>query len=291
MRERPWGWNPSGRRRWGIAVLCAGHVFWIFMGRGPATRWQNLLGFLSKPSQVLSAKLEDWKHARSQRIGDHQRALAEIQMLRQRVEYLQMVAIQDATRRAEADEAMRLLGLKQLLPLETHGARIIANLRRAPFGGMVLDHGEEAGIVPDQGVICPEGVVGRVWSVVHEQASVLPLDSFNASAAVMLARSRATGVLQGVGPGRAEIRYVSSQEVVQVGEPVYTSGLDRVFPRGLLVGYVSAVKPRDVELGLEVTLAAPLDRVHLVLLLPPKPPMQVQPPSESAVPLPKRGEK
>jgi len=68
--------------------------------------------------------------------------------------------------------------------------------------------------------------------------------------------------------------------VVQVGEPVDAFGLDRGFPRGLLVGYVSAVKPRDVELSLEVTLAAPLDRVHLVLLLPPKPPMQVQPPAE-----------
>jgi len=283
MRERPWGWNPSGRRRWGIVVLCVGHLLWLFLGRGPSTRWQNLLGFLSKPSQVLSARIEGWKYARAQRYNDHQKALAEIQMLKQRVEYLQMAAIRDAQKNGEADEAGRLLGLRQLLPLETRGARIIANLRRAPFGGMVLDQGQDAGIVPDQGVICPEGVVGRIWSVVHEQASVLPLDSFNASAAVMLARSRATGVLQGVGPGKAEIRYISSQEVVQVGEPVYTSGLDRVFPRGLLVGYVSAVKARDVELGLEVTLAAPLDRVHLVLLLPPKPPMQVQPPAEPAL--------
>lgn len=291
MRERPWGWNPSGRRRWGIAVLLAGHLLWVFLGRGPATRWQNLLGFLSRPSQALSARIEGWKHARGQRTGDHQRALAELQMLRQRVEYLQMAAIQEAERRAEVDEAIRLLGLRQLLPLETRGARVIANLRGAPFGGLVLDHGQDVGLVPDQGVICPEGVVGRIWSVVHEQASVLPLDSFNASTAVMLARSRATGVLQGVGPGRAEIRYVSSQEVVQVGEPVYTSGLDRVFPRGLLVGYVSAVRPRDVELGLEVTLAAPLDRIHLVLLLPPKPPMQVQPPSEPPVNPRKRGAK
>jgi rod shape-determining protein MreC len=272
-------------------ALFLGHLLWVLLGQGSASRWQNLLGFLARPSQVISAKLQDWRYARAQRIGDHQRALAEIQLLRQRVESLQMAAIQDAQRRGEADEAVRLLGLKQLLPLETRGARIIANLRRAPFGGMVLDQGDDAGLVPDQGVICPEGVVGRVWSVVHQQASVLPLDSFNASTGVMLARSRATGVLQGVGPGKAEIRYVSSQEVVQVGEPVYTSGLDRVFPRGLLVGYISAVRPREVELGLEVTLAAPLDRVHLVLLLSPKPPMQVQPPAEPPAPVRKRGGK
>lgn len=291
MRERPWGWNPSGRRRWGIVLLVVGHVLWVFLGRGSSARWQNLLGVLARPARAVSARIEDWKHARAQRIGDHQRALLEVQMLRQRVEYLQLAAIQDAQRRSEADEAVRLLGLKKLLPLETRGARIIANLRRAPFGGFVLDCGAGEGVVPDQGVICPEGVVGRIWAATHDQASVLPLDAYNASAAVMLARSRATGVLQGVGPGKAEIRYVSSQEVVQVGEPVYTSGLDRVFPRGLLVGYVSAAKPRDSELALEVTLAAPLDRVHLVLLLPPKPPIQVQPPSEPAPGLAQRGAK
>lgn len=291
MRERPWGWNPSGRRRWGIVVLCLGHLLWVFLGRGSATRWQNLLGTLSRPSQAVSARLEAWKQARTQRITDHQRALAEVQMLRQRVEYLQMAAIQNAQKNSEADEAVRLLGLKRAFPLETRGARIIANLRRAPFGGLVLDCGTDTGIVPDQGVICPEGVVGRVWSVAQGQASVLPLDSFNASAAVMLARSRATGVLQGVGPGKAEIRYINSQEVVQVGEPVYTSGLDRVFPRGLLVGYVTAAKPRDAELALEVSLAAPLDRTHLVLLLPPKPPILVQPPSEPVAELGQRGAK
>lgn len=289
MRERAWGWNPSGRRRWGILALWLFHVLWVALGRGPSTPWQKVLGVFSRPSQALSARLEAWKHARAQRVQEHKAVVGEIQVLKQRVEALQTAAQADAQKTSEAEDAIRLLGLKRILPLETRGARIIANLRNAPFGGLVLDQGEDIGLVPDQGVICPEGVVGRIWSVVHQQASVLPLDSFNASTAVMLARSRATGVLQGVGPGKAEIRYIGRQEVVQVGEPVFTSGLDRVFPRGLLVGYVSAVQPRDLELGLEVTLAAPLDRVHLVLVLPPKPPMQVQPPSPPPQPAARGG--
>jgi len=291
MRVRAWGWNPSGRRRWGLLALWLGHAVWLFLGRNPANSWEKLLGVLSRPSQIVSARLENWKFQRSQRLGNHQAAEAEIKALRQRVEYLQTAAILDIQKTTEAEEAVRLLGLKRQFPLESRGARVIANLRNAPFGGLVLDQGEDVGLVPDQGVICPEGVIGRIWSVVFQQASVLPLDSFNASTAVMLARSRAMGVLQGVAPGKAEIRYIGRQEVVQVGEPVFTSGLDRVFPRGLLVGYVSAVKPRDQELSLEVTLAAPLDRVHLVLVLAPKPPMQVQPPSAPPPQLPVRGGK
>ena len=98
---------------------------------------------------------------------------------------------------------------------------------------------------------------------------MLPADAPNASVAVMLMRSRATGVLQGLGSGRALIRYVSNQEVVQAGEAVLTSGLDRVFPRGLLVGYAGRGGQGDLELRVLVHLSAPLDRVNAVLVLPP----------------------
>jgi rod shape-determining protein MreC len=120
------------------------------------------------------------------------------------------------------------------------------------------------------------------------QSSLLPLDAYNASTGVMLARSRASGVLQGLGPGKAAIRYIGSQEVVQVGEPVYTSGMDRIFPRGLLVGYVSAIQSHDVELHVEVVLAAPLDRVGLVLILPARPQMEIQPPAGPAPATPRK---
>jgi len=284
VRQRAWGWNPSSRRRWGILILLSGHLLWITLGHGPSSRWQQLMGVLSMPSQSVSAAWTRWRFAQSEKVRNLQQAEIQVRELRRQLEELRIATLRDASKVAEADEATRLLGLKQQLPLDLKAARIVANVRKAPFGGMIIDQGVDAGLVPDQGVICPEGVVGRIWAVVHRQASVVPLDAYNASTAVMLARSRATGVLQGVGSGRAEIRYISSQEVVQVGEPVFTSGLDHVFPRGLLVGHVAAVHPRDVELNLEVSLAAPLDRVQLVLILPPRPEMELQPPSGPPAP-------
>lgn len=279
MRPRPWGWSREGRRRWGVLLLLLGHLGWILLGRGGGSRWERLLAGISAPGRGISARLHGWRVARMERIRNFDSARAELLQLRQQMAQLQLQRMQEAPRVAEAEEAIRLLGLKRQLPLELRAARVVADLRRAPFGGMILDQGEDAGLVPDQGLIVPEGVVGRIWSVARSQASVLPLDAYNASTAVMLARSRATGVLQGVGPNRAQIRYIPRQEVVQPGEPVYTSGLDRVFPRGLLVGYVSAVKPRENELQLEVNLAARLERVHQVLILPPKPQVELTPPA------------
>lgn len=279
MRHRDWGWSPTGRRRWAVVALVLGHFTWMALGRGPSSRWQHLLNTLSAPPRMVSGHWEQWRAARRDRLGDLQQARRENASLQAEVSALLSTREAEAPQLAEAQEAIRLLGLKRLLPLDFQAARVIVNVRKAPFGGMILDRGADAGLSPDQGVIAPEGVVGRLWDVGGTQASLLPLDAYNASTGVMLARSRATGVLQGLGPGKAAIRYIGNQEVVQVGEPVFTSGLDRVFPRGLLVGYVTAVAPHDVELHVEVVLAAPLDRLGLVLVLPPHPRLEIQPPA------------
>lgn len=280
MKRTGLRWSSARTRAFAIVGIFLFHLVWIVLGRGPSGRLQGLMDVAQRPSLTLSGVWERWKARRGQKVTDLRAAQAEIAQLRQQVEAFQLERQQQGPLLAEAEEAKRLLGLSQVLPLAFKPARVLANLRRAPFGGIILDQGSASGLAPDQGVLCPEGVVGRIWAVSGSQASVLPLDAYNASTAVMLGKSRATGILQGTGPHRAEIRYISRQEVVQVGEPVYTSGLDRVFPRGLLVGWVSATRPMDVELQVDVALAAPLNRLTLVAVLPPAPQLELKPPAE-----------
>ena len=278
VRAARWGWSRTGWQRLALILLWLGHGVWVFLGPHPGRHWATFAGALSRPSQGLASRWAEWRAARR----DSGRTLLELRAenIRLSAELTQTKTqtAQEAARLAEADEAIRLLGLKKQIPLDLKSARVIFGTRPALFGGLILDRGQDLGLVPDQGVLVPEGIVGRLWSVSGTQAKILPADAPNASVAVMLMRSRATGVLQGLGSGRALIRYVSNQEVVQVGEAVLTSGLDRVFSRGLLVGYVAEVTPGDLELRVIVNLSAPLDRVSTVLLLPPQPPLEVQPP-------------
>ncbi len=278
LRAARWGWSRAAWQRLALVLLWLGHGAWVLLGPNPARHWASLLDVLSRPAQSVAARWEGWRAARR----DSGRSLAELRAENARLgaelDQVRTQQAQQAPRLAEADEAVRLLGLKQQIPLELKSARVVFATRPATFGGLILDRGLDLGLQPDQGVLVPEGVVGRLWSVGPTQSKVLPADAPNASVAVMLMRSRATGVLQGLGSGRALIRYVSNQEVVQVGEAVLTSGLDRVFPRGLLVGYVAEVAKGDLELRVIVNLSAPLDRVNLALVLPPQPPLEVQPP-------------
>ncbi|HJW44843.1 MAG TPA: rod shape-determining protein MreC [Geothrix sp.] len=277
-RRSKWGWTPGRGQRLLVVLLWLGHAAWVFMGPHPGRAWTGAAGLLSRPVQGLASRWEAWREARRERGRSLAALRDENARLTEDLAQLRTRAAQEAPRLAEADEAVRILGLRKQVPLDLRAARVRFSTRPAAFGGLILDRGQDLGLVPDQGVIAPEGIVGRLWSVSATQSKVLPADAPNASVAVMLIRSRATGVLQGMGSGRALIRYVSNQEVVQVGEAVMTSGLDRVFPRGLLVGYVAEVAQGDLELRVVVNLAAPLDRISTVLLLPPQPPLEVQPP-------------
>ena len=287
IRASRWGWRRGWWQGLVLVLLWLGHGTWVLLGPSPSRHWTRVADTLSRPSQGLAARWKHWRDARQEAGRSFAQVRAENAQLSAELAHMKTQAAQEAPRVAEADEAVRLLGLKRQIPLELKTARVIFSLRPATFGGLILDQGQDLGLVPDQGVLVPEGIVGRIWSVSGTQSKVLPADAPNASVAVMLMRSRATGVLQGLGSGRALLRYVSNQEVVQAGEAVLTSGLDRVFPRGLLVGYVAEVAQGDLEMRVLVNLSAPLDRLNAVLLLPPQPPLEVQPPLQP-VPKPPR---
>jgi rod shape-determining protein MreC len=291
LRAAKWGWSRTGWQRLALILLWLGHGIWVLLGTNPGRHWTSVADAVARPSQTLASRWETWRAARREAARGFADTRAENARLSAELAQLKTQAAQEAPRLAEADAALRLLGLRQQIPLDLKAARVIFSTRPTTFGGMILDRGQDLGLAPDQGVLVPEGIVGRLWSVSGTQAKVLPADAPNASVAVMLMRSRAMGVLQGLGSGRAVIRYVSNQEVVQAGEAVLTSGLDRVFPRGLLVGYVAEVGQGDLELRVVVNLSAPLDRLHAVLLLPPQPPLEVQPPflGLEQKPSPKRG--
>ena len=271
-------WTPAAWQRLALLLLWVGHGAWVLLGPASGHRWSRAGDALALPAQGAAEHWAAWRVRKAEAGRTLEAMRSENARLSAELADLRTREAREAPRLAEADEAVRQLGLKKLMPLELGAARVLFSTRPAAYGGLILDRGREQGLVEDQGVLVPEGIVGRVWSVGPGQAKVLPADAPNASVGVMLIRSRATGVLQGLGSGRALIRYVSNQEVVQVGEAVLTSGLDRVFPRGLLVGQVTEVSRGDLELEIRIRLAAPLDRLSGVLLLPPQPPLEPQQP-------------
>lgn len=146
-------------------------------------------------------------------------------------------------------------------------ARVIAHGPSRSAREVFLDRGRNQGVRPGMAVITTAGIAGKV-EVVHDSTSMILLISDpEAGAGIVLGRSGELGVLRGTGRPTCRVEYVGRDVAVARGDPVFTSGLDGIFPRGLPVGRVVAVRPRAETQFVEVRPFADLDHISEVLVV------------------------
>ncbi len=73
-------------------------------------------------------------------------------------------------------------------------------------------------------------------------AQVLLITDPTFAAGVISQKNRVHGTVKGRGEPTCIVDYVQNEEKVEAGEWFYTSGDDRVFPKGLPVGQVSVAR-------------------------------------------------
>jgi len=196
-------------------------------------------------------------------------ARQENQILRERVTELE----QQAVVLSELEQANRRLS--ELLDFRSHfdgvaySARVIGRDPLPWFRTLTVDRGERDGIRRGMAVLSPQGVVGQISEVSHTVSQVLVLTDHNSGIDAVVQRSRARGIVQGGLEEGCHMKYVRRGEDVAVGDRVVTSGLDGIFPKGLMIGEVVEVSLRNRGL-LQMAIVrptAPLDRIEEVLIL------------------------
>lgn len=121
---------------------------------------------------------------------------------------------------------------------------------------------------PDQPVLAPQGLVGRVVRVAGPYAKVQLVTDRAAAVGALVARTRRQGVARGSGTGALVLDYVPLQVDVRPGDRVLTAGIDGVYPRGIPVGTVVAVEAggqlfHRIRIAPAVDVGS-LDRVYLL---------------------------
>ena len=168
----------------------------------------------------------------------------------------------------EINRLQVLSELDRTLSLPSVKARVIGGDPTQWYQSRILDKGSGDGIARDCPAINADGVVGRIVQVSRNSSVLQLITDVDSGVGVLLENSRAQGVLKGEGRHEAFIEYVGSSEKVVVGEKVLTSGLDQIYPKGLLVGYVLATKPaKQVFQKVDVTISANVLKLEEVLVL------------------------
>ena len=162
-----------------------------------------------------------------------------------------------------------LMDFRLDLPAGAVTASVISNSASTWFNSMILDKGKKDGVEKGMGVVSPLGVVGQVVSVTSRSAKVLLITDSHSGVDAVVQRSRARGIITGSLDNGTIMKYVKRSDDIKEGDRLVTSGLDGVFPKGLLIGAASKVNKKSIGLFqyVEVTLAVDPARIEEVLIV------------------------
>jgi rod shape-determining protein MreC len=135
-----------------------------------------------------------------------------------------------------------LLGLQSLYNLQSTGARIISGSTDSWSSTVTIDKGTAAGIAVGMPVTDSNGAIGQIIRCGAASSTVRLVTDENSSVSAMVQSSRAQGVLRGSVDGTLHLTLVRTDQNVEVGDTVVTSGLGGVFPKGLPLGTVTSVE-------------------------------------------------
>jgi rod shape-determining protein MreC len=154
---------------------------------------------------------------------------------------------------ASAQRAEALAGFQARTPSKMIGARVIGATPGVGTTSLLIDRGTASGVHRGMAVVTPDGIVGNVVAVFPFASQVLSVTDPGFAAGIESQKNHVHGVLKGVGSGTARVDYVPTGQKIEVGEMLYTSGEDRIFPKGLPVGKVTGVRDAGSFLEIDVS--------------------------------------
>lgn len=170
-----------------------------------------------------------------------------------------------------------LLDLKEVLGGDSVAANVIASDANGLARTLVIGEGTSSGLRTGMAVLSFQGVVGKIIATCARSSRVLLIDDHNSALDTFDQRTRARGIVAGVVDDGLTMKYVERSEDVHPGDVVVTSGLDGIFPRGLLIGTIKSVSGEGPGMFLNVSIAPAVDfrgleQVLVVTRMPELPP-------------------
>lgn len=172
---------------------------------------------------------------------------------------------------AENERLRRVVGYVDQTPEAEVIARVVGVNPVADFLSLRINRGENEGVGAGMPVVTPDGVIGQVARAVGGFSDVVLMTDPTSKVAVLVQRSRVRATVVGAGGTQAlKLANVLRTEDVEEGDLVVTSGTDGVYPKGLVVGRVTAVERRTSGMFLQAAVlpAVETKRLEEVAVLP-----------------------
>ena len=139
-------------------------------------------------------------------------------------------------------QLQQLLDMRSSYNLQSKAARVIAGSTDSWTSTVTIDKGTSAGLSVGMPVVDGKGAIGQIISCEATTSTVRLLTDEGSSVSAMIQSSRAQGMLQGSPDGTLHLSFIRTDQTVDVGDIIVTSGLGGVFPKGLPMGKILNVE-------------------------------------------------
>ena len=268
-----------------IALLLVNFVLMAFdakeisSGQRVVRSWtQTAADFVQSPATSITASVSNYFTS----ISNLRSALSDNDILKQKVQELEVEVKQKEDLASENTRLRSLLQLKEASKYKVLTARIIGRDPSVWFDSSIVNRGSLDGVKLNMPVVTDGGLVGRVTAVspLTCQVDLITRNKSGLGAVIgLIGQSNALGVVMGTSKSDLlEMRYVPGTVDVRVGQAVFTTGQDGIYPPGLKVGEIvnvvsgSATTPHQIE----IRPAARLDSMQEVGILLYEPPSRDQ---------------
>ena len=165
----------------------------------------------------------------------------------------------------EAQRVRELAGLQD----PGIGKTIVANVIGRDAGRsqtVTIDKGRAHGVKTDSAVITASGIVGRVILSSNFFSIVQLITDSQSAVGVMVESTRRQGIVKGTGGRDLDLDYIDDDNDLKEGDKFLTSGLDRIYPKGLPLGVITSVgSRRGLIRAVGIRPSADLGRLEEVL--------------------------
>lgn len=244
--------TPNVRRYWGgLIFLLVGTLAGAWHNRQTDRGRQDgvtgaMRGVVAPPANALGS-VSRWFSEQTGWIFHGHAVAVENQRLRERVAELEGENVTLREDGVKYEQLKNDLGFVHASPASLLPATVIARRPDPKFDTLMISRGSHDGVHPNSVVVTRSGLVGRVYEVTPGTASVLMLTDQQSGVGGRVLRepSRATGVVKGDNTATVTMVYLPNEADIKVGDVIVTSGLGGVYPPGLAIGTVTAVRADD----------------------------------------------
>lgn len=208
-------------------------------------------------------------------------AASENDQLKQKIQELEVEIQSKGDLTSENDRLKALLGLRDSSKFPVRTAKIIGRDPSGWFNDSIINVGSLNDIKLNMPVVTDGGLVGRITAVgpLSSQVTLVTDERFGAGAVIgEIGNSSTLGVIKGLNNRELlEMLYVPGSIDVQVGQTVFTSGQEGIYPAGLKIGEIVEISSGSATVSHKIYIKptarlSSMQEVAVLLYEPPPPP-------------------